>query len=160
KDTAAIQRNVRQALYGNGPSTTIQNQVKIWDTQTGREVRSINVPSAFQFSQFVAGTVGKVVFSPDGRAVAVTPFLSNTVTLWDIASGQQLRTFGSAAPSNPADPSNPYAAFIAIAFVGTGSVSAIAVSPDVPLLATGRKDIEKNFVPPSMMATAIAKARN
>ena len=159
KDPAALQRNLMQAMYGNGPSTTIQNQVKIWDTQTGREVRSINVPSAFQYTQFVVGTVGKVAFSPDGRTLAVTPLMSNTVTLWDVATGQQLRTFGSAAATNPAGATDPYAAFNGTGF-GSATVSAIAFSPDGRFIATGGREVENNFDPSAMMAAAMANARN
>src|SRR5205085_3975813 len=120
-------------------------------------VRSISVPSSFPFAP---STVGKVAFSPDGRAVAVTGLLSSTVTLWDIASGQPLRTFGSAAAANPAAPYNMPAAMAGMAYGGTGSVDAIAFSPDGRFIATGGKEIENNFDPSSMMAAAMANARN
>src|SRR5205823_834232 len=114
----------------------IQSQVKIWDTQTGRELRSIVVPSTNPGSP--SSTRG-LFFSPDGRELAVIPFIGNTLTLWDAATGQQLRAFGNAAAQ--AGPYDTSAAAL-------NHVNAVAFSPDGHLLAAGGLEMETSGFDP------------
>src|SRR5262249_23773202 len=55
-----------------------ENQLIVWDSESGREVLSIHIPG-----------VRFVCFSPDGTRLA-TACDDGTVTLWDSSSGQRL----------------------------------------------------------------------
>lgn len=55
--------------------------VKLWDVETGKEVRTLSVEDA----------VESVAFAPDGRMLAVI-IDDVTTTLWDVATGQKLGT--------------------------------------------------------------------
>ncbi|MBC7929681.1 MAG: caspase family protein [Rubrivivax sp.] len=146
----------------------IENQVKIWDTATGREVQSIVVPpkNALVPSQ---GIFSRPVFSTDGRTVAVVPNDSPTVTLWDVSTGQQVRTFGGQpAPSAPAGmpgmPTMPGGASIqgmlgsmGGAFGGGGEeISNVAFSADGRLMATGGKNVQSGLDMGALMSAAMA----
>jgi WD40 repeat protein len=66
-------------------------EIKLWDTNTGREIRS--------FSGHSDG-VNSVAFSPDGRQL-ISGSRDNTIKLWDIATGTEIRTFfGSTSSIN------------------------------------------------------------
>jgi WD40 repeat protein len=57
--------------------------VKLWDTATGREIRT------FGDSSYVSS----VAFSSDGTIV-VSGFVNTGITLWDVATGSEIRNFG------------------------------------------------------------------
>ncbi|RME11926.1 MAG: hypothetical protein D6804_02335, partial [Aquificota bacterium] len=57
--------------------------VKLWDVNTGREVRT------FIGRRYI---VWSVSFSPDGRYIASGSY-DNTVKLWDVNTGREVRTF-------------------------------------------------------------------
>ena len=65
-------------------STGDHSAIKLWDTATGKEVRTLaghqGMPDAF-------------AFSPDGRWLASTSSRDIGVTLWEVATGQAVRTF-------------------------------------------------------------------
>ena len=68
---------------------TVGNEVKVWDTQTGRETLTLTGHT---------GRVQSVAFSPDGRRL-VSAAADRTVKVWDAQTGQELRTFkGLAGP--------------------------------------------------------------
>ena len=59
------------------------NTVRLWDCQTGQELRSFLGHSSF---------VNSVAFSPDGKW-ALSGSYDKTVLLWDCQTGQKLRSF-------------------------------------------------------------------
>ncbi len=70
------------ALVGNDP------QVRLYDAATGKELR------VFALGQQHVMPPGQcVAFSPDGKLLAATEQMSNTVYAWDVATGKQLLRF-------------------------------------------------------------------
>jgi WD40 repeat protein/serine/threonine protein kinase len=102
---------------------SVGNEVKVWDTQTGRETLTLTGHM---------GRVQSVAFSPDGRRL-VSAAADRTVKLWDAQTGQELRTFkGLAGPvdareylrgNRPKD--------------GEASTGPVAFSPDGRRVASG-----------------------
>jgi eukaryotic-like serine/threonine-protein kinase len=74
---------------------TVGNEVKLWDTQTGRETLTLTGH---------AGRVRSVAFSPDGRRL-VSAAADRTVKVWDAQTGQERLTFKGFA--DPVDERNP-----------------------------------------------------
>ena len=66
--------------------------VRIWDVQTGKELRKIDAHKAM---------VGRVVFSPNGKVLASRGALDGTVRLWDPITGTQLQKFVGLSKINP-----------------------------------------------------------
>ncbi len=69
---------IGQAASGN------ENQAKIWDVKSGRELRSL----------MLGGNASEVGFSADGRTLATLASLDQ-LSLWDTASGSKLRDLTS-----------------------------------------------------------------
>jgi WD40 repeat protein len=98
------------AFLGGHPDTS---RLRVWDLTTGQEL------PAFRGAR-EGWMTWSLSFSPDGTRLisadkAPAPG-KNTVTLWDAATGEKIRTFQRLLPGNPAGP---------------------AISPDVLRLATG-----------------------
>ncbi|MGE0285358.1 MAG: caspase family protein [Bradyrhizobium sp.] len=74
----AISPDARLVASGNFGGT-----VKLWDVESGREIRTLIGHSAFTTA---------VVFSPDGNRVASASW-DRTIKLWDVVTGQEIRTF-------------------------------------------------------------------
>jgi WD40 repeat protein len=122
-EAVAFSPDGKWALSGSKDKT-----MKLWEVATGRELRS------FQHG----GGVTSVAFSSDGRtAIAGSSYerimhadgggtlsTSETITLWNLATGEKLRSFGEQREPN-ASPS-----------IGrvTGLATRIAVSPDNRLI--------------------------
>jgi len=76
--SVAFSPDGRQVLSGSDDKT-----IKLWDTASGREIRTFSGHSDW---------VRSVAFSPDGRQV-LSGSGDNTMKLWDTASGREIRTF-------------------------------------------------------------------
>ncbi|MCA1634151.1 MAG: WD40 repeat domain-containing protein [Acidobacteria bacterium] len=70
------------------------SQVKLWDTATGRELRTVFGSSGAGFFGMLVG-VSSLAFSPDGRTLALGG-TDNSIKLLDVGSGRELRTIGAA----------------------------------------------------------------
>ena len=83
------------------PSTSsagsIENQLKIWDVKSGRELRSISLG---------LGGASEAGFSSDGRMLATLGSMGE-ISLWDTASGSRLRDLTSSPLANLGALGNP-----------------------------------------------------
>jgi RNA polymerase sigma factor (sigma-70 family) len=62
--------------------------ISLWDTKTGKELQRWSAHPDAQFKG-----IGALVFSPDGTQLASTGVISDTVRLWDVATGKRVREF-------------------------------------------------------------------
>ncbi len=148
-------------LQGNG----IENQAKIWDLKSGRELRSINlggIPSGAGFSQ-------------DGRILASFTSMGQ-VSLWDTQSGSKLRdltpnpmvNLGSLTSIKPgqmpnmADLSSMMTNMMGAMSAGTmgRTVTSVAFSPDGRTVAIGGVESKSNFDMAGMMSAAKGQNRS
>ncbi|MEG4457708.1 WD40 repeat domain-containing protein, partial [Microcoleus sp. N9_A1] len=63
-------------------STSLDNTLKIWDTETGRELKTLTGHR---------GAVFAVAIAPDGKT-AISTSLDNTLKIWDTETGRELKT--------------------------------------------------------------------
>jgi WD40 repeat protein/uncharacterized caspase-like protein len=73
----------------SGPFGSKENQVKIWDVKSGRELHTLNL----------ANTPSEAGFSTDGRILATLGFMGE-ISLWDTATGNKLRDLTSSPMAN------------------------------------------------------------
>ena len=65
-----------------GQAGANENQAKIWDVKSGRELRSL----------MIGASASKAGFSADGKTLATIASMDQ-LALWDTASGSKLRDF-------------------------------------------------------------------
>gem|GEM_PF-2297488 len=97
-----------------GPDDTYRI-IKLWEIQTGKEIRTLTDPSKFT----------SVAFSPDGRILASGSW-DETIKLWEVETGRELRTLTS------------HSKFV----LYSKFVNFLAFSPDGQTLASGNYDDE------------------
>lgn len=153
-----------------GQFAGLENQIKLWDVKSGRELRTItlgNIPS-------------EVGFSADGRVLATLGSMGD-ISLWDTASGSKLRDLtssplaninqmmsgmggasGSMKPGKPGSmPQMPDLSAMSdmmtnmMGSMSAGtmgrSVTSLAFSPDGRVLAIGGVESKSNFDLASLM---------
>jgi WD40 repeat protein len=122
-----------QTARASVESASLPKQVKLWDTATGRELRTLNVKgsSDARLSQQIL----RVAFSPDGRQLAVTMFSDPVVTFWDVQTGAQLRSLG--AQDDASAPASLGGQASALGFSADGRV--LAIGGTQPLAPPGTK---------------------
>jgi WD40 repeat protein len=64
------------------PPKAVDPEIRLWDVDSMTE---------FRRPEGDAQTVGKVIFSPDGKTLAATD--GDAIRLWDVATGKGIRTF-------------------------------------------------------------------
>ncbi|MDQ2936230.1 MAG: caspase family protein [Acidobacteriota bacterium] len=75
----------------DGQIVTVSDAIKVWDVATGRELRTLGTTSLSVSG--LTGGEGGVSLSPDGKQLAnVATDPKPLVTVWDIASGREVRT--------------------------------------------------------------------
>jgi WD40 repeat protein len=93
--------------------------IRIWDVATGREVHKLEGHSGVQGKGIAGGQmVTSVAFSPDGKLLASAAAFENTVRLWEVTHGRQIRTFTG----------------------HTGTVARVVFHPDGKTLASAGED--------------------
>ena len=87
----------------------IQSATSAAASQAGQQSREAKPELVLQtgYNNFYGAT--RLVFSPDGRLLATTTFRSNTVKLWETATGRKLRDISSSGQNAPGIA--PYVAF-------------------------------------------------
>jgi WD40 repeat protein/uncharacterized caspase-like protein len=79
----------------------IQSNTSTSGTQGGQQSREAKPELVLQtgYNNFYGAT--RLVFSPDGRLLATATFRSNTIKLWETATGRKLRDLSSSGQSAP-----------------------------------------------------------
>lgn len=120
----ANERGVYSVAFSPDSSTFASdkdNTIRLWHTATGQEIKTEKSFWVDIVGKFTAD-INSVAFSPDGRKIAGGIHQSETVCLWDAATGEQLRAMR-------ADKAN------ALHWVNT-----VAFSADSKILASGSED--------------------
>jgi len=68
------------------------SEIKLWNTATGTELRSIKLPSRQSTTTTESTYAHSLAFSPDMKILA-GGYGDNSITLWNVATGEPIRTF-------------------------------------------------------------------
>ncbi len=98
-------------------SASADNTIKLWNVKRGILIRTLTGHSYSIVSESVMSGVISVAFSPDGKILASGAY-DNTIKLWDMATGAEIRTIKG----------------------HRGGVNSVVFSPDGKLLASGSYD--------------------
>lgn len=85
---SAVAFSPKEKILAYGAANVPTNAVYLCDPETGKELRQIQVPDG----------VVSLVFSPDGKALAVRGLTQQT-RLWDTATGKELYRLGDLSPT-------------------------------------------------------------
>ena len=143
-------------------SYTQNNQLKIWDVKTGRELRTLTMGDA----------PTDLDFSVDGRTIATIGSMGQ-ISLWDVQSGNKLRdlaaspaaSLGNLANIKPGqmpnmnDISAMMTSMVGTMSSGTMGQKALAFSADGRTLATGGFESKANIDFAAMMSGAMSGQR-
>ncbi len=113
RQEARMIKSLRFAPDGQSVATLGGDWVRFWDVARAEETRRFALPNKGPLDMFLAGA--RLVFSPDGRTLAVTSERDGRIFLLDAASGRELDRLDG--------PQNKF--------------KALAFSPDGRILATG-----------------------
>jgi WD40 repeat protein len=73
-------------------SGSADQTIKLWDTASGDLIKTFNARSGEANPKTYRAEVNSVAFSPDGRTV-ISGLSDNTIKLWELTSGNLLKTF-------------------------------------------------------------------
>jgi WD40 repeat protein/uncharacterized caspase-like protein len=120
KDPAAAMKVYNEEMNRRN-ATRIDNQIKIWEVASGRELRTVVLGQA----------PTKVGFSADGRVLA-TLVAQGQITLWDVQSGSRLRDLSPSPTAN-----SPFGNLGSLGNLGKpGSAGSLANMPDMTAMMT------------------------
>ena len=100
--------------FTHGANWRSDHRVRLWDTETGRELRQFVMP-AKELSPGVQAGFYCMAFAPNGKTLVTGEIIDGTVRVWDPATGRELRQYTDFA----------------------GTISAVAFAPDGKSLAVG-----------------------
>ena len=92
-DVASGSERFRSRVRDWGASFSSDGRRFAISTESGAEIRSTTGGQALRAIPFAKGARGALALSPDGRSLATFSQLEDKVKLWDVATGQTLRTF-------------------------------------------------------------------
>ncbi len=107
--TVTAQNPAPSPSPGDQRGLGIQSSTATTASQGGQQSREAKPELVLQtgYNNFFGAT--RLVFSPDGRLLATTTFRSNTVKLWETATGRKLRDLSSSGQNAPGV--SPFVAF-------------------------------------------------
>jgi WD40 repeat protein len=71
----------------------LKSELRIWSVTTGAEIKTLPADQSI-------GALGlnAAAFTGDGKAVVAAPYPGNSIKMWDLATGRELRRFGGQSP--------------------------------------------------------------
>lgn len=106
------------------------SQVKIWDVTSGSEVQTLTLATA----------PNRVSFTSDGRGL-VTVGGQGEVVLWDIGSGNRLRSFAATSTATPAASPGSFPNLGGLPNIKPGSIPNMPNMPNMPNIPTNMADM-------------------